>query len=173
LGKTTGIDKLIIIWYPNNQEAIMGDDARLKEVNKLIQIMPKLYRFFHGFRVAGFNKDRIGLARFKTLFELSDHKGGTLKELAGILHVTSATLSPLIESLVREQLVDRIADEKDRRCVRLSITSKGVRALEKSQQMQAEQWIKMLAMMSPENAQQMLNSLETLAKLCDGMMKGR
>lgn len=68
------------------------------------------------------NKAQLGL-----LFMLSHHQPTTIGELADLTHTTSGAASQLIDNLVKQGLVKREMDEKDRRIARISLSAAGQR----------------------------------------------
>lgn len=55
----------------------------------------------------------------------SDHPGMKVSDISSILHVTSPTVTQLINRLETNELVKRTMDQKDRRAVRVNLTDKG------------------------------------------------
>jgi DNA-binding MarR family transcriptional regulator len=53
-----------------------------------------------------------------------------MSELAHFFSVTPSAATLLVEGLVKDKLLTRIADKHDRRGVRLALTAKGNRAME-------------------------------------------
>ncbi len=69
----------------------------------------------------------LTLAQCHTLLEVGYRKEVSLIELAGSIGLDASTLSRTIQGLVVLGLVNRLADEKDRRCVAISLTEHGRR----------------------------------------------
>ncbi len=70
--------------------------------------------------------------RSKVLFEVSRRGPVRLTDLARVVGITQGTASTLIEALAREGLIERQADDSDRRVTLLQTTAAGQR--------QAESW---------------------------------
>lgn len=70
----------------------------------------------------------LTLPRFSLLrcLFLSDQRGIPLSELAAKLHVTSGNITQIVDVLVRDGLVKRVASEKDRRVIEAHLTAKAV-----------------------------------------------
>lgn len=74
----------------------------------------------------------VSTPRSKVLFEVSRRGPVRLTDLARAVGITQGTASTLIDALVREGLIDRRADDSDRRVTLLQTTATGQR--------QAESW---------------------------------
>lgn len=67
----------------------------------------------------------LTLAQCHTLLEVGNKGEASLVELADSIGLDASTLSRTIQGLVVIGLVNRLADEKDRRCVAISLTEQG------------------------------------------------
>ena len=72
----------------------------------------------------------VSLLRVQTLSYLNKYPHSTVSQLAEELHMTSSAITQFVERLVQAGLVVRNNDAKDRRVTRLSLSKKGVQALE-------------------------------------------
>lgn len=70
---------------------------------------------------------QLGLTypQYITLTLLWERDGQKVTEIAGALRMMTSTLTPLIKRLEAQSLVERSQDSKDRRAVRVHLTSKG------------------------------------------------
>jgi MarR family 2-MHQ and catechol resistance regulon transcriptional repressor len=59
------------------------------------------------------------------LYILSRIKELTIKEIAAKMYITSSAATQMVESLVKQGFLERKDDPKDRRVVRVSLTSRG------------------------------------------------
>ena len=102
----------------------------------------------------------ITLPRFDVLARLDaasrdNPQGLTMSELSRHLMVTNGNLTGLIERLVEEKLVSRVASPTDRRIQMVRLTTAGKRALD-SMTPSHEQWIEeMFAGLSPSEQVQL------------------
>ncbi len=71
----------------------------------------------------------LTLPQFEMLAELAraDSGGFTFVELSRLLLVTSGNLTGIVDRLVEQHLVERRPDAKDRRVIRVALTTKGRR----------------------------------------------
>lgn len=71
-------------------------------------------------------KSDVSLQRMGVLFILFYKKDQSLKDLAHLLGVSTSNLSIMIESMVKDNLVNREQDKKDRRKIVLNLSEKGI-----------------------------------------------
>ncbi len=86
--------------------------------------------------------DRIGLtySQYTVMLVLWEYDQVTLRDLGGLLHLDSGTLSPLLKRLERQGFITRRRDEDDERVLRISLTDDGrdLRALARKVQIEVE-----------------------------------
>lgn len=106
--------------------------------------------------------------RSKVLFEVNRCGPVRLTDLARTIGITQGTASTLIDALAREGLIERCADDSDRRVTLLQTTPVGRR--------QAEAWAsaytaaaeELLGVFSPQEQQLLTELLHRLADAVDG-----
>ena len=87
----------------------------------------------------------------------------TISELAEAEQVAVPTISRVVAALVAEELVERQADEQDRRTIYLTVTPKGMQVLREGQRRRTTQLGHLLAQLTPaeqETIAQALSSME-------------
>lgn len=87
--------------------------------------------------------------------------------LAGWLDVSPPSLTALVDGAVARRLVERVASEEDRRCVRHEITPTGADALAKADDAVAARLAGVTQHLSPSQAKKALDGLELLGKAMD------
>lgn len=87
--------------------------------------------------------------------------------LAGWLDVSPPSLTALVDGAVARSLVERVAAEDDRRCVRHVITPTGAEALERADLAVAARLDEVTQHLSPAQAKRALEGLELLGKALD------
>jgi len=87
--------------------------------------------------------------------------------LAGWLDVSPPSLTALVDGAVARHLVERVAAEDDRRCVRHVITPNGAEALARADLAVAERLDDVTQHLSPAQAKRALEGLELLGKALD------
>ncbi|MEN6473974.1 MAG: MarR family winged helix-turn-helix transcriptional regulator [Syntrophaceae bacterium] len=59
------------------------------------------------------------------LFDLLDHDGSAVKDIAERVQVDSPAVTGFVDRLIREELVERMVDRDDRRVMKINLTPKG------------------------------------------------
>ena len=108
------------------------------------------------------------LPRFDVMAALSRHKNGLkMSELSGVLRVSNGNVTGIVDRLVDEGLVMRVAVEGDRRASLVRLTRKG-EAEFATQAAAHEGWIdELLGTLDAEEAMVFSTKLETLVKSLD------
>lgn len=103
------------------------------------------------------------LPRFDILSALDRNREGvTMGELSQLLMVSNGNVTGLVNRLVKEGLIERDADEHDRRIFRVTMTERGASVFETMAQ-RHEQWLDdMLAGLDTEEIDSLLASLNNL-----------
>ena len=87
--------------------------------------------------------------------------------LAGWLDVSPPSLTALVDGAVARKLVERVAAEDDRRCVRHVITPDGHEALARADAAVSEKLVAVTARLSPAQARKVVEGLELLGRALD------
>ena len=90
--------------------------------------------------------------------------GVTLKELAEAMKLAPATVSELVESLVKKDFLQRIQNPEDRRAVQITLTEHGQTLLDQCIQCVDSLCEKLLAELSASERTAMLNALEKITR---------
>jgi DNA-binding MarR family transcriptional regulator len=69
------------------------------------------------------------MLQIHVLHMISEHQGITMKEVAGFMKVSSPSATTFVNRLVNLGWVERVADIKNRKLVRLKMTLKGEKVL--------------------------------------------
>ncbi len=59
------------------------------------------------------------------LFDLLDHDGSAVKDIAERVQVDSPAITGFVDRLIREELVERVVDPDDRRAMKIHLSPKG------------------------------------------------
>jgi long-chain acyl-CoA synthetase len=87
--------------------------------------------------------------------------------LAGRLDVSPPSLTALVDGAVARKLVERVASEEDRRCVRHVITDAGAETLARADEAVAQRLAAATDFLSPAQAKKALEGLELLGHALD------
>ncbi len=101
------------------------------------------------------------------LWELGRHAPLALKDLAVSMHLTSSTVTGVIDRLLVKDLVVRAPDKIDRRRVCLSLSPKGQALIGQAPNPAQDQLLKGLKSLDPLQLKTLHQSLETLVKTLD------
>ena len=88
--------------------------------------------------------------------------GVTLKELAEAMKLAPATVSELVESLVKKNFLQRIQNPEDRRAVQITLTDHGLTLLDQCIKCVNALCEKLLSELSVSERTAMLNALEKI-----------
>lgn len=116
-----------------------------------------LMRLFHLHRhlsVKWFSENGITRGQPKILMYLLSHDGCIQRELADDCHLEPASISTVLMGMERQGLIQRKADDADRRILRVFITKKGKDAIEQLERGLEELDEHMLAGLSLEEREQ-------------------
>lgn len=72
-----------------------------------------------------YGKYGITVGQTFILFDLLDHDGSSVKEIAERVQVESPAITGFVDRLIREGLVERFNDPQDRRVMKIHLTPKG------------------------------------------------
>lgn len=100
--------------------------------------------------------------RLRVLSTIEQHGSIRMNEVAKILDVKARTVTDLVDALENEGLLRRVADEQDRRAIRLEITPQAKKGLAKALAYQAQIAEDMLSSLSADEQQQFLHMLQKL-----------
>jgi DNA-binding MarR family transcriptional regulator len=105
----------------------------------------------------------VTLPKFDVMAALARREAGmTMTEVSRLLMVSNGNVTGLVDRLVAEGLVMRIANEKDRRATFVRLTNKGLRLFE-TMAAAHERWVnEILASFSDERSEAMVGLLDAL-----------
>ena len=110
------------------------------------------------------DKSDVSLQRMGVLFILFYKKDQSLKDLAHLLAVSTSNLSIMIESMVKEGLVNREQDKQDRRKIVLNLSEKGKDKFKKEKGRLVKKISKWISELSEEEKDKFLNSCDILVE---------
>lgn len=104
----------------------------------------------------------LAVPQFRTMIFVDQNKGASLSEAADHIGLTLPSMSKMVDNLTRSGLMTREEHPKDRRRVKLAITSRGLKILETSKKGTIKYLAEKLNGVSPKD-------LETIAKAVKAM----
>ncbi|MGP3964064.1 MarR family winged helix-turn-helix transcriptional regulator [Nonomuraea sp. 3N208] len=87
---------------------------------------------------ARFGEYGLSPARVRLLTTLHSRPGGRMRDLADVLGVSGRAITPLVDALEADGLVTRRPDPDDRRAFRLTLTGKGLGAIDEIARLQEQ-----------------------------------
>lgn len=104
------------------------DDSHLNNISNNLYILLSLNRqFFNPHELA--KKFNVPYSNIKVLFYLLHHGPNSISAMAKELCISKPNMTPIIDNLVEEGLVQRYCDPSDRRVIRVEATIKANKCL--------------------------------------------
>ncbi|RQD69500.1 MAG: MarR family transcriptional regulator [Tindallia sp. MSAO_Bac2] len=113
----------------------------------------------------------ISEERFMVLYELELQPNISLKDLARNLMVSSSSLSIMINSLVEQEMVERVTDPKDRRRVLLKLSRQGEEILSKANEHLIRSFQDYLCRLSEESRRDLEKTGDAMTAVIKQVMK--
>lgn len=80
----------------------------------------------------------LNMLQLHAIALISEHEGVTMKDFADMLCITAPSATSFVDRLVRDKLITRKTDPKNRRVVRLRVTDSGKRLMKQATDKRAE-----------------------------------
>lgn len=135
---------------------------------KLSRILPVLIREFARRQSNELYQGKITMQQFIALGYLSYRNaqdGSTMGEIAKALYVTMPAATGVVDRLIRAGYCERAADPKDRRIIRIKITSKGENLVKKICKQRRAMIIRIFAKISPLDREEYLRILTKVGEV--------
>ncbi|MBC8943664.1 MULTISPECIES: MarR family winged helix-turn-helix transcriptional regulator [Xenorhabdus] len=143
------VDRLLIQWEqqrPDLDPSPMGVIGRLYRANKIIE--QRLQPIFKAYDLSAIEFDILAtLRRYDTPI--------TPTEMYQSVMLTSGAMSTRIEHMVQRGLVERVANAKDRRSCKVSLTTEGKELIDKVVESHLENEREILGALSSEQQEQL------------------
>lgn len=103
-------------------------EKNIKAARSLLEFLPYMHeKFLHPMeRLAAHSMSKL---QFFTLMMLYRKGPKTMTELASAIQVSKQQLTPLMDRILEQKLVERMPDPKDRRVIRIEISPAGKEAI--------------------------------------------
>ncbi len=136
--------------------------------DKLNEIAPAIMRDFAKRQISELYKGKITLPQLLVLDFLDAKGSAKMKDLATFMNVTTAAVTGIVDRLVRDNYLARSYEPKDRRIIRVNLTSKGNELFKKINQQRRQMVIEIFGKISESDRRDYLRILmqikEILAK---------
>jgi DNA-binding MarR family transcriptional regulator len=143
-------------------------------MNRVLQSYPKIYFACHTRHIReNESGEKLTQHQASVLDHLSGDSPLSVSELARHLDVTESTMSIQVTKLEHAGYVRRLPDSRDRRRVRVRLTTKGVRVKEQNAVLDPDLVRQMISLLPPDDTEAALRGLELLAMAAERLMNKR
>lgn len=104
----------------------------------------------------------ISVSQCYALEALSRHGPMTMGQLAGLLYLDVSTVTRIVDQLLEDGRVERVADPTDRRVTRARLTAGGAEAIGRIRSLLAERYRSVLETIPPESRQAVVEAMEKI-----------
>ena len=139
------------------------DDKKLGEVaDRLHMFLPLLYK-----KVMAWHKNSEGLnpGHYMIMGSLMTSGPMSMSDLGRRIYASKPGMTFLTDRLIKEGLLERKDDEKDRRIINVSLTAKGVDYMKKHREEEKGEIKKNLAVLSDDDLDVLCASLDTVKNI--------
>ncbi|AAS43097.1 transcriptional regulator, MarR family [Bacillus cereus ATCC 10987] len=133
-------------------------------VDHLLSLVPLFYRKF---MLPGEFSSQRHMPPSHTQVLLLLHENGTLavSEIGKRLAISRPNMTPLLNKLIQEELIERHYSEKDRRVILISLTAEGKLLVNQYQQFILDKLKENFQTLSEEEREKLIHSLQTIQNL--------
>lgn len=114
---------------------------------------------------AGEGHAGLGSAQLFALQQIAEHPGASINDVAALTCTHQSSVSVVIQRLVQQRLVAKVASNQDRRRQRLAVTAKGRRVLGRGPVAVQEHLIAAIAALPAADRRALARSLNAVARL--------
>jgi len=136
--------------------------------DRISQIMPVIIKEFARHQTSELYKGKITLPQFLILEFLHRESESKMTTLAHFMHVTTAASTGIVDRLVRDGYAVRIYEPKDRRIIKIRLTTKGSELVRRINQQRKQMIIKIFGKISEADRK---NYLRILLHIKDALTK--
>ena len=104
------------------------------------------------------------MIEFETLKYVKDVGQPHMRDVAKAFHVTPPAATLMIDGLVKAKFLERVLDPKDRRSVRVAITSKGRKLLERGIANKVREMKKLFGILTPAERTHFVTAIKKIIK---------
>lgn len=116
--------------------------------DRLNEVMPVVIKEFARRQAKELYTGKITLPQFLILDYLVKNDAAKMSDLARFMQVSTAAATGIVERLVRDKYVLRQSEPKDRRVIKIKITTKGMELVRKVNQQRRQMIIKIFGTLS-------------------------
>lgn len=136
----------------------------MNELNrKVVDIMIKLQKQIKEVCTFEIKKNLLTITQFQALLFIKGKRNVQMKDIANYFSVTMPTATSLIDKLIRENLVLRKNDSKDRRITNVSLTKLGEKLLKDAVKQKTNRSSKLLSNLNFKEKSDLFSLLSKIA----------
>ena len=143
----------------------MPDISLTEFTGSLIEIMTRVSKGFMKYHNSRLLKGRITIQQLFVLDHLAQSGEIKMKELAVFIGVTTATMTGVINRLVRDGYVARVYDPLDRRVIRVKLTSKASNLIKQFNEERRKAVTNVFSQITAQERSQYLNILNKISEI--------
>lgn len=132
---------------------------------RMIELLPQMIRGFAQRESNHLSRGKITLPQLWVLECLSRQTNSPMNTLARFLRISRPAATHLVDRLIAQGLVGRAGDPKDRRVVRVHLTSKGRRVLANIWDQKRRMLMEVFGQIEPTDRTQYLRILERVVEI--------
>ncbi len=114
------------------------------------------------------NTAHLSVGQLQTLIYLRDNPGVSIRTIAGYFNNAMPTASVLLDKLIKEKLVKRETDKNDRRIIRVCLSKKGERLVEKAAFERTKKIGHFLSLLTAQEKKQLFQIIKSLSQRING-----
>jgi MarR family transcriptional regulator, organic hydroperoxide resistance regulator len=136
-------------------------------IEQVIELHRQVDRLFRDPNVDVWIAMNLTRAQLKSLFFISREKETNFTKLAGTLGVTPSNITGIIDRLVKQGLVTRNPNPKDRRIILLRVTGKGEALVADLREHRIRQLLVILENMNPQDLSSLIGAYSALLEAAE------
>lgn len=134
----------------------MDSETAQRLINTFMQFRRSRW---HEKKIAGFNPSEFKIMSVLNQGMKENSDGMKVSEISERLHVTPPTVTQLINSLEKEELVERTIDPNDRRSVNVRLTGKGIEVTRQAREAFKETFLGLIDYLGEEDSDKLAELL--------------
>jgi DNA-binding MarR family transcriptional regulator len=134
------------------------------DMEELISNMFIMGRFMRDKLHKNIDAGQCSMLEFETMKYVKEAGRPHMRDVARNFHVTPPAATLLIESLVEARLLERVLDQNDRRSVRVALTLKGKKTLDRGIAKKVGEIKKIFSVLTPTERTQFVSIMKKIIK---------
>jgi DNA-binding MarR family transcriptional regulator len=132
-----------------------------ESASELLEVIPIIMRDIRSEMRSRRSPD-LTVPQFRTLVFVNRNKGSSLQEVANFMGLTPPSACRLVDGLISRDFMTREEHPTDRRRIRLSVTSRGLRVLESCREGTLEYLSGKLSCLAPDEREAIVRVMQML-----------